>query len=89
MMTSLMFSLFREMRMNVREIHSRKPPLYRTRVFEEFKEAKRLILVTSDVSALGMNYPDVSLVIQVTRMSPFVLENFALYQSLLYLYLVF
>ncbi|PWA67962.1 DNA/RNA helicase, DEAD/DEAH box type, N-terminal [Artemisia annua] len=65
MMTSLMYSLFREMRMNVREIHSRKPPLYRTRVSEEFKEAKRLILITSDVSARGMNYPDVSLVIQV------------------------
>lgn len=65
MMTSLMYSLFREMRMNVREIHSRKPPLYRTRVSEEFKEVKRLILITSDVSARGMNYPDVSLVIQV------------------------
>lgn len=65
MMTSLMFSLFREMKMNVREIHSRKPQLYRTRVSEEFKEAKQLILVTSDVSSRGMNYPDVSLVIQV------------------------
>lgn len=69
MMTSLMFSLLREMKMNVREIHSRKPQLYRTRVSEEFKEAKQLILVTSDVSARGMNYPDVSLVIQVTRTS--------------------
>nr|XP_043607245.1 probable DEAD-box ATP-dependent RNA helicase 48 [Erigeron canadensis] len=65
MMTSLMFSLLREMRMNVREIHSRKPQLYRTRVTEEFKESSQLILVTSDVSARGMNYPDVSLVIQV------------------------
>ncbi|KAL4570803.1 hypothetical protein LXL04_026466 [Taraxacum kok-saghyz] len=65
MMTSLMFSLFREMKMNVREIHSRKPQLYRTRVSEEFKEAKQLVLITSDVSARGMNYPDVSLVIQV------------------------
>ncbi|GJT80247.1 probable DEAD-box ATP-dependent RNA helicase 48 [Tanacetum coccineum] len=58
MMTSLMYSLLCEMRMNVREIHSRKPPLYRTRVSEEFKEAKKLILVTSDVLARGMNYPD-------------------------------
>ncbi|KAK9076703.1 hypothetical protein SSX86_005037 [Deinandra increscens subsp. villosa] len=65
MMTSLMFSLLREMKMNVREIHSRKPQLYRTRVSEEFKEEKQLILITSDVSARGMNYPDVSLVIQV------------------------
>lgn len=65
MMTSLMFSLLREMKMSVREIHSRKPQLYRTRVSDEFKEARQLILITSDVSARGMNYPDVSLVIQV------------------------
>ncbi|KAM7531293.1 hypothetical protein LguiB_034703 [Lonicera macranthoides] len=65
MMTSLMFTLLREMKLNVREIHSRKPQLYRTRVSDEFKESKRLILITSDVSARGMNYPDVTLVIQV------------------------
>ncbi|KAK4354603.1 hypothetical protein RND71_026797 [Anisodus tanguticus] len=65
MMTSLMFSLFREMTMNVREIHSRKPQLYRTRISDEFKETKRVILISSDVSARGMNYPDVTLVIQV------------------------
>lgn len=51
--------------MNVREMHSRKPQLYRTRISNEFREAKRMILVTSDVSARGMNYPDVTLVIQV------------------------
>ncbi|XVF10641.1 hypothetical protein REPUB_Repub07fG0199900 [Reevesia pubescens] len=65
MVTSLIYLLLREMNMNVREIHSRKPQLYRTRVSEEFKESKRLILVTSDVSARGMDYPDVTLVIQV------------------------
>ncbi|KAK4487328.1 hypothetical protein RD792_006059, partial [Penstemon davidsonii] len=65
MMTSLMCSLFREMKLNVREIHSEKPPLYRTRISNEFKESKGLILITSDASAQGMNYPDVSLVIQV------------------------
>ncbi|XP_052171199.1 probable DEAD-box ATP-dependent RNA helicase 48 [Diospyros lotus] len=65
MVTSLMFLLLREMKLNVREMHSRKPQLYRTRVSDEFKESKRLILITSDVSARGMNYPDVTLVIQV------------------------
>lgn len=65
MMTSLMFSLFREMKLNVREIHSKKSPLYRTRISNEFKESKRLILITSDVSVRGLNYPDVTLVIQV------------------------
>ncbi|CAN0916200.1 Probable DEAD-box ATP-dependent RNA helicase 48 [Linum grandiflorum] len=65
MVTSLMYQILREMKLNVREIHSRKPQLYRTRVSDEFKESKRLILVTSDVSARGMNYPDVTLVIQM------------------------
>lgn len=64
-MASLMFTLLRELRLNVREMHSRKPQLYRTRISDEFKESKRLILITSDVSARGMNYPDVTLVIQV------------------------
>ncbi|KAL9310489.1 putative RNA helicase [Arabidopsis thaliana] len=65
MVTSLMYTLLREMKLNVREIHARKPQLHRTRVSDEFKESNRLILVTSDVSARGMNYPDVTLVIQV------------------------
>ncbi|XP_018505716.2 probable DEAD-box ATP-dependent RNA helicase 48 [Pyrus x bretschneideri] len=65
MVTSLLYHVLREMKMNVKEIHSRKPQLYRTRVSEEFRVSKRLILVTSDVSARGMNYPDVTLVIQV------------------------
>ncbi|KAL5718405.1 RNA helicase [Ranunculus cassubicifolius] len=65
MVTSLMFLLLQEMKMNVREMHSRKTQLYRTRTTDEFRESKRLILVTSDVSARGMDYPDVTLVIQV------------------------
>ncbi|VYS52206.1 unnamed protein product [Arabidopsis thaliana] len=65
MVTSLMYTLLREMKLNVREIHARKPQLHRTCVSDEFKESNRLILVTSDVSARGMNYPDVTLVIQV------------------------
>ncbi|XP_075484344.1 LOW QUALITY PROTEIN: putative DEAD-box ATP-dependent RNA helicase 48 [Primulina tabacum] len=63
--TSFLFSLFRELKLNVREIHSKKPSLYRTRISDEFKASKGLILITSDVSARGMHYPDVTLVIQV------------------------
>eukprot|EP00268_Persea_americana_P069645 TRINITY_DN9935_c0_g1_i1.p1 TRINITY_DN9935_c0_g1~~TRINITY_DN9935_c0_g1_i1.p1 ORF type:complete len:832 (-),score=175.88 TRINITY_DN9935_c0_g1_i1:466-2961(-) len=65
MVTSLMFLLLRELKMDVREIHSRKPQIYRARVSDEFRESKRLSLITSDVSARGMDYPDVTLVIQV------------------------
>lgn len=65
MVTSLLYLLLREMKMNVREMHSRKPQLYRDRISEEFRASKRLILVTSDVSARGMDYPDVTSVVQV------------------------
>ncbi|KAF9601020.1 hypothetical protein IFM89_015005 [Coptis chinensis] len=65
MVTRLVADLLGELKMNVREIHSRKPQSYRTRVSDEFHKSKGLILVTSDVSARGVDYPDVTLVIQV------------------------
>ncbi|OVA11435.1 Helicase [Macleaya cordata] len=65
MVTRLVASLLSELNLNVREIHSRKPQSYRTRVSDEFRKSKGLILVTSDVSARGVDYPDVTLVIQV------------------------
>lgn len=65
MVTSLVANLLGKLNLNVREIHSRKNQSYRTRVSDEFRKSKRLILVTSDVSARGVDYPDVSLVVQV------------------------
>ncbi|KAL5792246.1 hypothetical protein ACOSP7_000840 [Xanthoceras sorbifolium] len=65
MVTRLVADLLGELKLNVREIHSRKPQSYRTRVSDEFRKSKGLILVTSDVSARGVDYPDVTLVIQV------------------------
>ncbi|GAU42362.1 hypothetical protein TSUD_350280, partial [Trifolium subterraneum] len=65
MVTRLVADLLGRLNLNVREIHSRKPQSYRTRVSDEFRKSKRLILVTSDVSARGVDYPDVSLVVQV------------------------
>ncbi|XP_031278920.1 DEAD-box ATP-dependent RNA helicase 31-like [Pistacia vera] len=65
MVTRLVANLLGELKLNVREIHSRKPQSYRTRVSDEFRKSKGLILVTSDVSARGVDYPDVTLVIQV------------------------
>ncbi|XVE73723.1 hypothetical protein DITRI_Ditri11bG0141600 [Diplodiscus trichospermus] len=63
--TSLVADILRELNLNVREIHSRKSQGFRTRVSDEFRKSKGLILVTSDVSARGVDYPDVTLVIQV------------------------
>ncbi|XP_050889121.1 DEAD-box ATP-dependent RNA helicase 31 [Lathyrus oleraceus] len=65
MVTRLVADLLGELNLNVREIHSRKPKSYRTRVYDEFRKSKGLILVTSDVSARGVDYPDVTLVVQV------------------------
>ncbi|XP_057547383.1 DEAD-box ATP-dependent RNA helicase 31-like [Amaranthus tricolor] len=65
MVTRLVADLLGELNLNVREIHSRKPQNYRTRVSDEFRKSKGLILVTSDVSARGVDYPDVTLVIQL------------------------
>ncbi|XP_038898727.1 DEAD-box ATP-dependent RNA helicase 31-like [Benincasa hispida] len=65
MVTRMVADLLGELNLNIREIHSRKPQSYRTRVSDEFRKSKGLILVTSDVSARGVDYPDVTLVIQV------------------------
>ncbi|KAH9298162.1 hypothetical protein KI387_029844, partial [Taxus chinensis] len=65
MVTRLIAEVLSELKLNVREIHSRKSQCYRTRVSDEFRKSKGLVLVTSDVSARGVDYPDVTLVIQV------------------------
>ncbi|KAL4562625.1 hypothetical protein LXL04_026653 [Taraxacum kok-saghyz] len=65
MVTKLVADLLNQLKLNVREIHSRKSQSYRTQVSDEFRRSKGLILVTSDVSARGVDYPDVTLVIQV------------------------
>ncbi|GLJ36946.1 hypothetical protein SUGI_0747280 [Cryptomeria japonica] len=63
--TRVVTTLLSELKLNVREIHSRKSQGQRTRISDEFRKSKGLILVTSDVSARGVDYPDVTLVIQV------------------------
>ncbi|KAL5062408.1 hypothetical protein RYX36_024145 [Vicia faba] len=65
MVTRLVSDLLGRLNLNVREIHSRKPQSYRTRISDEFRRSKGIILVTSDVSARGVDYPDVTLVVQV------------------------
>ncbi|KAL9251620.1 DEAD-box ATP-dependent RNA helicase 31-like protein [Drosera capensis] len=65
MVTKLVAELLGELHLNVREIHSRKSQSYRTKVSDEFRKSKGLILVSSDVSARGVDYPDVTFVIQV------------------------
>lgn len=47
------------------EIHSRKSQGHRNKVSEKFRNGEGLIMFTSDVSARGMDYPDVTAVLQV------------------------
>ncbi len=47
------------------EMHSRKTQAYRTKAAETFRRDNRTIMFSSDVSARGVDYPDVSLVLQV------------------------
>lgn len=64
--TQLLAEVFRELGLNVREIHSRKSQGFRTRTSDEFRRSSGgIIMFTSDVSARGVDYPDVSLVLQV------------------------
>jgi ATP-dependent RNA helicase MSS116 len=49
----------------VLEIHSKKDQNVRSRTSEQFRQAARSVMFTSDVSARGVDYPDVSHVIQV------------------------
>ncbi|KAF7102023.1 hypothetical protein CFC21_103216 [Triticum aestivum] len=60
MVTEFMYIMLRDLKLNVIEINLGKPQLYRTRVSEELRDSNRLILVTSDVSTRGVNYPDVT-----------------------------
>ncbi|GMI08510.1 hypothetical protein TrVE_jg6697 [Triparma verrucosa] len=49
----------------VLEIHSRKSQSARTKTSEQFRKRNNVVMFTSDVSARGMDYPDVTFVVQV------------------------
>lgn len=55
---------------NVLEMHSRKSQAQRTNISQRFRDGSKIIMFTSDVSARGVDYPDVSLIIQVALFFP-------------------
>ena len=63
--TQFYCALFNALGVPVLEMHSRKSQAQRTRAADQFRASKRCIMFSSDVSARGVDYPDVSLVIQV------------------------
>jgi ATP-dependent RNA helicase MSS116 len=50
------------------EIHSRKSQSFRTKQSNEFRKTKMCIMFSSDVSARGMDYPEVDIIIQIGLM---------------------
>lgn len=57
------------------EIHSRKSQGHRNKVSDTFRNGQGLVMFTSDVSARGMDYPDVSAVLQVTKTERKIKQN--------------
>lgn len=64
-LTQLYSELFLQLGMPVVEMHSRKSQSARTKAALQFRDGKQVMMFTSDVSARGVDYPDVSLVLQV------------------------
>lgn len=69
----------------VLSIHSRMGQGARNRASSQFRLAKRSILLTSDVSARGVDYPDVSLVVQVRSDRPTLLRTTVLFLDLVHI----
>ncbi|KAJ9455964.1 DEAD-box ATP-dependent RNA helicase 25 [Diplonema papillatum] len=63
--TQFFAELFNKMNYSVLEMHSRKTQAVRTQTSDCFRDSTKVIMFTSDVTARGMDYPDVSKVIQV------------------------
>ena len=64
-LTQLYCEAFGHIGTRVLEMHSRRSQTQRTRVADQFRDGANLIMFSSDVSARGMDYPDVTAVIQV------------------------
>ena len=64
-LTQLYSEAFSLVGLPVLEMHSRRSQSQRTRVADQFRDGSNLIMFSSDVSARGMDYPDVTAVIQV------------------------
>ncbi|KOO33436.1 hypothetical protein Ctob_012217, partial [Chrysochromulina tobinii] len=64
-LAQLYAELFTALGWSIIEMHSRKSQPQRTRAADLFRDGSNLIMFSSDVSARGMDYPDVTAVLQV------------------------
>jgi len=63
--TGFMSQLMMKCGLNILEMHSRKSQTVRTKTSEIFRRNNEVIMFSSDVSARGMDYPNVTFVLQV------------------------
>ena len=63
--TGYFSEFFQSIGVPIHEIHSRKSQSARTKTSDAFRNADTAIMFSSDVSARGMDYPDVTFVLQV------------------------
>eukprot|EP00932_Pfiesteria_piscicida_P003624 SRR837773.13529.p1 GENE.SRR837773.13529~~SRR837773.13529.p1 ORF type:complete len:357 (+),score=120.26 SRR837773.13529:132-1073(+) len=63
--TQMYSEVFQASKVPVHEVHSRKSQAHRNRCADEFRKSHTGIIFSSDVSARGLDYPDVTTVIQV------------------------
>ena len=63
--TALAASLFGEMRDDVIEIHSKLSQSRRSKATDLFRKARSAVMMTSDVTARGVDFDDVTLVVQM------------------------
>ena len=63
--TALAASLFGEMRDDVIEIHSKLSQSRRSKATDSFRKSRSAVMMTSDVTARGVDFDDVTLVVQM------------------------
>jgi ATP-dependent RNA helicase MSS116 len=68
-LTQLFAELMAALGCPVLEIHSRKSQKHRQTTSDKFRDATNVVMFSSDVTARGMDYPDVTMVLQVGQPS--------------------
>ena len=63
--TALASALFGNMRDDVIEIHSKLSQSRRSKATDQFRKVKSAVMMTSDVTARGVDFDDVTLVVQM------------------------
>jgi ATP-dependent RNA helicase MSS116 len=62
-MVTTMTRIFQELNMDVMELQSKMEQVKRSKIYSRFRSARNAILFTTDISARGVDYPDVTLVL--------------------------